>query len=62
MDQQDDLLRSHHELRAAVILAGRHIRQLNFGRRDDRVLPVLRRVLREAREVSRRARAKAAAG
>jgi hypothetical protein len=29
-----DLLLSHDELRAAVILAGREIRKLNFGRRD----------------------------
>ncbi len=46
-----DLERSHAELRRALILAGRRIRKLNFGRRDDPVLVVLRRVLREARGV-----------
>jgi hypothetical protein len=42
------LTRSHDELRAALILAGRRIRHLNFGRRDDPVLKVLRQVLRDA--------------
>jgi hypothetical protein len=32
---------SHAELRAAVILAGKRIRKLNFGRFDDPVLKVL---------------------
>ena len=45
------LTRSHDELRAALILAGRRIRHLNFGRRDDPVLKVLRTVLRDARGV-----------
>jgi hypothetical protein len=49
----DDLLRSHSELRAALILAGKRIRKLNFGKRDDPVLPLLRRVLRESRMVAR---------
>jgi hypothetical protein len=44
-----DLFRSHAELRAALILAGKRIRKLNFGKRDDPVLLVLRRVLRESR-------------
>lgn len=48
-----DLERSHAELRAALILAGKRIRKLNFGRRDDPVLPILRRVLRESREVAK---------
>jgi hypothetical protein len=48
-----ELLRSHAELRAALILAGKRIRKLNFGKRDDPVLPVLRRVLRESRIVVR---------
>lgn len=47
------LLRSHAELRAALILAGKRIRKLSFGRREDRVLPTLRRVLREARAMAR---------
>jgi len=46
-----DLERSHSELRAAVILAGKRIRQLNFGRRDDPVLAILRRALRDSRRV-----------
>lgn len=33
-----DLQRSHTELRAAVVLAGKEIRKLNFGRRDSPVL------------------------
>ena len=47
------LLRSHTELRGALIFAGRRICKLTFGRRDDEVLPILRRVLREARTVAR---------
>jgi hypothetical protein len=43
---------SHAELRAAIILAGNHIRKLTFGRRDDPVLRILRRALRNAREVN----------
>jgi hypothetical protein len=49
-----DLERSHAELRAALILAGKEIRKLNFGRADSPVLAVLRRVLREARAVARK--------
>ena len=48
-----DLLRSHHELRAALCLAGMQIRKLNFGRRDDPLLQILRRTLRDARPVAR---------
>jgi hypothetical protein len=51
----DALLRSHHELRAAVRLAGQKIVKLNFGRRTDPVLEFLRRVLREARIVAKAA-------
>jgi hypothetical protein len=47
-----DLLRSHDELRAALLLAGKEIRKLNFGRKDSDVLKMLRRVLREARAVA----------
>ena len=39
------LERSHGELRAAVILAGKEIRKLNFGKRDTPVLQLLRRLL-----------------
>jgi len=45
----DALLRSHHELRAAVRLAGQKIVKLNFERRNDPVLDFLRNTLREAR-------------
>jgi hypothetical protein len=48
-----DLERSHAELRAAVIVAGREIRRLNFGKLDNKTLVLLRRVMREAREVAR---------
>jgi hypothetical protein len=47
------LERSHRELRAAMIVAGREIRKLNFGRRDNPVLARLRAVLREARAVAK---------
>ena len=47
-----ELQRSHAELRAAVILAGKEIRKLNFGRVDSPVLAILRRVLREPRAVA----------
>ena len=43
-----DLERSNAELRAALILAGRRIVKLSFGRRNDRALPILRRTLRDA--------------
>jgi len=49
-----DLQRSHAELRAAVILAGKEIRKLNFGKADSPVLAMLRRVLREARAVAQK--------
>jgi hypothetical protein len=47
-----DLERSHAELRAAVTPAGKRIVKLNFGRRDDPSLPILRRVLRDGRAVA----------
>jgi hypothetical protein len=47
-----ELQRSHAELRAAVMLAGKEIRKLNFGRADSPVLVVPRRVLRESRAVA----------
>jgi hypothetical protein len=49
-----DLGRSHAELRAALMLAGKRIVNLSFGRRDDPVLVILRRVLRDARAVAKR--------
>lgn len=48
-----DLLRSHDELRAALRIAGKRIRLLNFGRREDPTLTLLRRVLKEARAVAK---------
>jgi hypothetical protein len=50
---QSDLLRSHHELRAALRVAGKEIRKLNFGKKDSPVLGLLRRVLKEAREAAK---------
>jgi hypothetical protein len=47
------LLGSHDELRAALVVAGKEIRKLNFGRSDTPVLKLLRRVLREARAVAK---------
>ena len=49
-----DLLRSHAELRAAVISAGKEIRKLNFGKKTNPVLSILRRTLRESRLVVKR--------
>jgi hypothetical protein len=48
-----DLLRSHDELRTALLIAGKEIRKLNFGRKDSEVLKLLRRVLRQARETAK---------
>jgi hypothetical protein len=46
------LVRSHDELRADVIVAGKRIRKLQFGsRNDDPVLVHLRKALQEARAV-----------
>ena len=43
---------SHGELRAALMLASKRIVKLNFGKRDDWLLVILRRVLRDARVVA----------
>ena len=51
-----ELERSHDELRAALIVAGKHIRKLAFDRKDDSVLQLLRRVLRNTRAVRKAAR------
>jgi hypothetical protein len=48
-----DLERANAELRGALILAGKRIVKLNFGRREDPVLQILRRVLRESRQVAK---------
>jgi hypothetical protein len=49
-----DLERSHGELRAALLFAGKEIRKLNFGRSDTPLLRKLREVLRESRLVAAR--------
>jgi hypothetical protein len=51
--EKSDLLRSHDELRAALRLAEKEIRKLNFGRGDSTLLKLLRRVLREASAVAK---------
>jgi hypothetical protein len=53
-----DLERSNNELRAALILAGKEIRKLNFGKSDTPLLQKLREVLRESRIVAARERQK----
>ena len=52
-----DLERTNAELRAALMVAGKRIVKLNFGRRNDPVLPILGRVLRESRQGARTRRA-----
>jgi hypothetical protein len=47
-----DLERSHRELRAAPIIAGREIRRLNFGKHDNAALNKLRATLRDARKIA----------
>jgi hypothetical protein len=47
-----DLERSHSESRAALIIAGREIRRLNFGRRNNPVLTKMREVICDARKVA----------
>ena len=46
---KSELMRSHDELRAALRLAGKEIRKLNFGRSDTAVL----KMLREAQAVAK---------
>jgi hypothetical protein len=48
-----ELETSNAELRAALIVAGRELRKLNFGRQDSPVLKLLRRALRDARQVAK---------
>jgi hypothetical protein len=48
-----DLERTNAERRAALIVAGKQIVKLNFGKKDDTVLRILRRALRESRAVAR---------
>jgi hypothetical protein len=46
-----DLERSHDELRAAVILGGRQIRKWPYAKGSESVLNLLRKALRDARQV-----------
>jgi hypothetical protein len=45
--------RANAELRATIIIVGKRIVKLNFGRRNDPVLPILRRVSRGSRLAAR---------
>jgi hypothetical protein len=47
-----DLERCNSELRAVLMLAGKEIRKLNFGKSDTPLLRKLREVLRESRIVA----------
>ncbi len=49
-----DLERSRAESRAVLILAGKEIVTLNFGKKDTWLLRLMRRTLREARDVAKR--------
>lgn len=58
------LERSHDELRGALIAAGRHIRKFRHNPENAQLLFLLRRVLRDARQVrkeTQRARCASAA-
>jgi hypothetical protein len=46
-----DLERSHDELRAALIVAGRQIRKFRYAKGSVRALSTLRKVLTDARQV-----------
>ncbi|HEY6346670.1 MAG TPA: hypothetical protein VIY49_34710 [Bryobacteraceae bacterium] len=46
-----DLERSPDELRAALIVAGRHIRKFRYAKGSVRALETLRKVLRDARQI-----------
>jgi hypothetical protein len=48
-----ELLASHDKLRAAIIIAGKEIRKLLFGKKDSPVLRQLRTVVRRSRVVGR---------
>lgn len=53
-----ELLQSHEVLRAALLLAGREIKKLNFGRRNTPLLDLMRRVYKEAGTVAETERTK----
>ena len=53
-DRIRELAQLNVELRAAVMAAGKEIRKLKFGKHDNPVLVLLRRVQREARIVAKR--------
>jgi hypothetical protein len=48
-----ELERSNTELRAAVMLAGKEIKKLHFGKKNAPILVLLRHVLRAARQVAK---------
>ncbi len=50
---QNELLRSHDQLRAALRVAAREISRLSFGKRDSRVQALIRTVLKEARGIAK---------
>lgn len=50
----EDLLRSHHELRAILTLAGKRIKQNAMGRSDAQLLAKMRKVYTEARAIARK--------
>jgi len=56
-----DLQRSHDDLRAVLRLAGMEIRKHSIRRRDSDLLQLMRRTLREAREIAKAEEAKTAA-
>jgi hypothetical protein len=47
---------SNAELRAALILAGKELKKRTIGRRDNELLQLFRRVLREARAATKAAK------
>jgi hypothetical protein len=49
----DELLRSHAELRATLIFAGKQLKKNSRRRERDPALPILRRALRESRKVAK---------
>lgn len=55
------LERSHDELRGALIFAGRRIRKLTFGRKDDPALYKLHDALKDARALRPSAKRRKAA-
>jgi hypothetical protein len=55
-----DLELSHDELRAALIVAAKEIKKLNFGKSDTQIFRMLQAKLRESRQVRDEIKAKVA--